>query len=255
MLGTVTNTLNIDPSLRVRMPHKPREKFKTEHNVFDKFTNRILFKLISEGHFSGLESAIALGKEANVFSAKRKGEGRVIVKIYRLEASDFHGMYNVLKTDPRYVGLKGKRRKIIFQWVQREYRNLLKAREAGVSAPTPITFKDNVLVMEYFGTSEEVAPRLVSHAPKNKAKFFDMVVEDIKKLYRFGMVHGDLSGFNILNFRERPMSIDFSQAITRQHPDFDALLKRDVKNVCGCFAKFKFKRDPDKVLSYILKDS
>ena len=50
---------------------RPDEKFQVMHNVFDEFTNRTIFKLISEGYFDGLESAIALGKEANVFSAKK----------------------------------------------------------------------------------------------------------------------------------------------------------------------------------------
>jgi len=44
-----------------------REKFKTRHDVFDEFTNRTIFKLITEGHFRGLESPINIGKESNVF--------------------------------------------------------------------------------------------------------------------------------------------------------------------------------------------
>ena len=62
-----------------------KEKFKTMHNVFDHFTNRTIFKLISEGYFDGLESPISIGKEANIFSATST-QGRVMVKIYRLEA-------------------------------------------------------------------------------------------------------------------------------------------------------------------------
>ena len=57
-----------------------KEKFKTKHNVFDDFTNRTIFKLISQGHFDGLESPIIIGKESNVFSAK-KGDKNIIVKI------------------------------------------------------------------------------------------------------------------------------------------------------------------------------
>ena len=96
------------------MPQKAREKFKTEHNVFDNFTNRTLFKLISEGHFEGLESTISMGKEANIFSAKRKDGSRVMIKIYRLEACDFNRMYDYIKEDPRYADIRGKKRKIIF---------------------------------------------------------------------------------------------------------------------------------------------
>ena len=184
------------------MPKYPRrvdEKFQVMHNVFDEFTNRTIFKLISEGYFDGLESAIALGKEANIFSAK-KGEDRVMVKIYRLEACDFNRMYDYIKQDPRYADLKGKKREIIFSWVQREYRNLLKAREAGVRVPTPFTFKNNVLVLEFIGKGNDIAPRLVTQKPKNPNRFFEEIVINIKKLYKAGLVHADLSAFNILNF-------------------------------------------------------
>ena len=83
------------------MPHHPKEKFKTMHNVFDEFTNRTLFKLISEGYIEGLESPISIGKEANIFSAKRKDSSRVIVKIYRLENCDFNKMDDYIKKNPK----------------------------------------------------------------------------------------------------------------------------------------------------------
>ena len=109
-----------------------KEKFKTKHGVFDEFTNRTIFKLITEGHFRGLESPINIGKESNVFSALTKQDNRVIVKIYRLETCDFNTMHNYIKDDPRYSKLKKKKRNIIFAWVQREYRNLMNAKEAQV---------------------------------------------------------------------------------------------------------------------------
>ena len=93
--------------------------------------------MISSGHIDGLESPISVGKESNVFSAK-KGNDRVIVKIYRLETCDFNRMYDYIKYDRRYVTLRKQKRKVIFAWAQREYRNLLKAREAGINVPTAI---------------------------------------------------------------------------------------------------------------------
>ena len=148
------------------------EKFKTKHGVFDEFTNRTIFKLITEGHFRGLESPINIGKESNVFSAITEQGDRVIVKIYRLETCDFNLMYDYIKDDPRYTNLKRKRRRIIFAWVQREYRNLMNAREAQVSVPIPITFANNVLVLESIGKNSLIAPMLKDSIPKNKKLFF-----------------------------------------------------------------------------------
>ena len=107
------------------MAKKTKEEWKTYQNVFDNFTYRVLDRMISQGHFEGLVGPVSIGKEANVFSAEAADGSLVIVKIYRLEACDFNRMYDYIKNDPRFVGLKRQRRKVIFSWVQREYRNLM----------------------------------------------------------------------------------------------------------------------------------
>lgn len=229
-----------------------KEKFKTMHNVFDEFTNRTLFKLISQGYFDGLESTIAVGKEANVFSALGS-KGRVMVKIYRLEACDFNKMYDYLKEDPRYVGLKGKKREIIFRWVQREYRNLLKAREANVNVPTPLTFKNNVLVLEFIGKGDEIAPRLKDKKPKNPLKFFNEIIESLIKLYKADIIHSDLSAFNILNLDDLPVFIDFSQCITRKNSSAEEFLDRDIRNIAVFFRKLRLTIDEEKIKKKIKK--
>ena len=234
------------------MPTRSKEKFKTMHNVFDAFTNRTLFKLISEGYFEGLESPVSIGKEANIFSAKRKDKSRVMVKIYRLEACDFNRMYDYIKEDPRYTDIKGKKRKIIFFWVQREYRNLLKAREANVTVPTPLTFKNNVLVLDFIGKGDQISSRLSVEPPKNPKEFFNKIVENIKNLYKAGLVHADLSSFNILNHDEEPVFIDFSQTTTLKNSRAEEFLKRDIRNICTYFKKLGLKLDEEKVMETIV---
>src|SRR3989344_4881485 len=183
-----------------QMPKKPRrrEDFKTMHDVFDGFTNRTLYKLITQGHFEGLESPISIGKESNVFSAIRKDGSRVMVKIYRLETCDFNRMYDYIKDDPRFIDMKKGKRNIIFSWAQREYRNLLKARQANVSVPTPFTFSKNVLVLEFIGDDGIFAPKLKDAIPKNPKEFFEKIIANMKKLHKAGLVHADLSAFKIM---------------------------------------------------------
>ncbi len=234
------------------MPKKSREKFKTKHDVFDEFTNRTLFKLITEGHFRGLQSPISIGKEGNVFSALTKDNGKVIVKIYRLETCDFNRMYDYIKGDPRFIDLKKKKRKVIFAWVQREYRNLLKAREGSVKVPIPITFSNNVLVEEFIG-DKEAAPKLKDTIPKNKKDFLKKIIENMKNLYKAGLVHADLSAFNILNYKENPVFIDMSQATTLKDSRAEEFLNRDVKNVCNFFNKIGLKENEDKIIKKIKK--
>lgn len=230
-----------------------KERFKTKHDVFDEFTNRTIFKLITEGHFRGLESPIKIGKESNVFSALTESGKRIIVKIYRLETCDFNAMYSYIKDDPRYAHLKRKKRRVIFAWVQREYRNLMNAREAQVSVPIPITFSNNVLVLEFIGKNDMIAQMLKDSVPKNKKIFFDKIIDNIRKLYKAELVHADLSAFNILNFNDLPVFIDMSQATPLKHPRAEEFLIRDVKNICTFFRKIGLKVDEGNALKKIKK--
>ena len=231
---------------------KPKEEFKTWGDVFDQFTQRTVYKLITQGHFEGLESPISIGKESNVFSALRKDGSRVMVKIYRLETCDFNRMYDYIKNDPRFLHIKKGKRNIVFTWVQREYRNLLKAREANVSVPTPLTFHKHVLLLEFVGDGDIIALKLKDQIPKNPKDFFERIVSNMKKLHKAGMVHSDLSSFNILNFNEKPVFIDFSQCITLNSSRAEEYLDRDIRNVSNFFRKIGLKIDEKDIKKKII---
>ena len=229
-----------------------KDKFETYQNVFDDFTERNLFKLISQGHLDGIESPIFIGKESNVFSAT-KGDRRVIVKIYRLETCDFNKMYDYIKYDPRYLTLKKQKRKVIFAWAQREYRNLMIAREAGVRVPTPYVCLHNIIVMEMIGGP---APQLKDAVPedgKKTQKFFDGIIDNMHRLHKAGLVHADLSAFNILNLGDRPVFIDFSQSSPIKSPQGADYLKRDIGNICRFFSRYGIDSDETEVWNRIVK--
>jgi RIO kinase 1 len=216
--------------------NKGREIWKVYGNVFSKHSLDLLFQMSSQGHFEELESTISVGKEANIFTAKNKHDDRIIVKIYRLENCNFSKMYEYLNQDPRYTSLNKKTRLIIFAWTQREYRNLMLAREV-IKVPKPIAFKDNILLMEFIGDNDP-APELKDSPPKNPKKFYKKVTDNMKKLFDKGMIHGDLSPFNILNYNEEPVFIDFSQSTMTTANNAKELITRDVKNICIYFRKF-----------------
>ena len=231
---------------------KPKEEFKTWGDVFDQFTQRTVYKLITQGHFEGLESPISIGKESNVFSALRKDGTRVMVKIYRLETCDFNRMYDYIKDDSRNFNLKKGKRNIIFAWVQREYRNLLKARQANVSVPTPFTFSNHILVLEFIGNDGFIAPKLKDQIPKNLQEFFEKIIANMKKLHKAGLVHADLSAFNILNHNEKPVFIDFSQCTILKSSRANEYLERDVRNICIFFRKIGLNVNEIKVKRQII---
>lgn len=234
----------------VRKSRKSREEWKIYKNVFDAFTEKNLFQLSSQGYFEELEQPIALGKEANVFLARKKDETPIIVKIYRLENCNFNKMFYYISSDPRFVGLENQKRKVVFSWTQREYRNLLLAREK-IPVPTPIGFKDNILLMEFIG-EDEAAPKLKDQTPKNPTKFFKETIKQIKLLIDAGLIHGDLSEFNILNHNEEPVFIDLSQGTPIKTQNAKELLERDLVNVCKYF-KRHMTFDEDKIKQDVLK--
>jgi len=229
--------------------NRSREEWKVYGNVFDKFTLNILRKLSAQGYFEELESALAMGKEANVFTATTKTSKRVIVKIYRLENCNFNKMLTYLKQDSRFLSMRRSKREVVFNWVQREYRNLLLARES-IKVPTPIAFKYNVLVMEMIGN---IAPELKNKIPKNPENFLEEILKNIKLLWDKGLVHGDLSAFNILNNKDHPVFIDFSQATITKSYDAKDLLARDLKNINNFFKKAGISFDVEKEFNKIVK--
>ena len=228
-----------------------QERFKTYKGVFDEFTMRNLFELESRGAFEELLSPLKVGKESNVFIAQ-KGKSKRIVKIYRLQNCDFNRMFYYIRQDPRYEFLKHHRREIIFSWAQREFRNLKYAEEAKVKAPRTYDFKDNILVEEFIGRKEPARP-LKDHYPEKPHLFFKFLVLEMKKLYKQGLIHGDLSAFNILNYQEKPYLIDFSQATLVKAHNAEELLLRDVKNVVHFFTKFSLVINEQEIIQTIKK--
>ena len=229
-----------------------QERFKTDKGVFDEFTNRTLFELQSKGAFDDLVSPIQVGKESNVFIAK-KGMQKMIVKIYRMQNCDFNTMYSYIRTDPRYAFLKKHRRQIIMAWTQREYKNLLKAEKAGVRIPKPLDWRNHILIEELIGNDDIPAPPLKDAQPENPTLFFKEIIKQVKKLHKGGLVHGDLSSFNILNHNEKPVLIDFSQATVTTTPNWNELLQRDLNNICRYFAKCGIKEDSKRLFDEITK--
>lgn len=226
---------------------RSREEWKIRGNVFDAFTERVIHQLSSQGLFGDLKSALALGKEANIFIAS-PGRGQrehVIVKIYRTENCNFKRMYDYLREDPRYMQVKAQKRAVVFAWAQREYRNLLLARDA-IPVPTPLAVKQNVLVMRLVGDPEtgSVARALKDVYPDEPEAFARETLNHVATLWKHGLVHGDLSAFNILN-DGHPVFIDFSQASPARSESGPHYLRRDLTNLSTFFAKLDVSVDVD----------
>ncbi|MBI4151877.1 serine protein kinase RIO [Candidatus Woesearchaeota archaeon] len=227
-----------------------QERFKTIKGVFDEFTNRTLFELESRGAFDTLVSPLKVGKESSVFIAQKDGE-KLIVKVYFIQRANFLKMFAYIRKDPRYEYLQQRRRQIILAWAQREFKNLHRAVEAGVHSPRPLHWLNHIIIEEFIGDTEPALP-LKDATPKNPSLFAKKVIDEMKRLYEAGLIHGDLSSFNILNYRETPYLIDFSQATLTKSPNSEELLKRDVNNIVRYFQKLGVFLEEEKLLLKIM---
>ena len=209
---------------------------KTWGGVFDNSTIMAIRRMLTRGSIKELGGTIKEGKESLVLTGIGK-EGPVAVKVYAVRAANYRHMQPYLQGDPRFGRVKPDARSIVYAWAMKEYKNLKRAVEAGVACPVPIDVHANVLVMSFLGEDGVPYPQLMESKLDDYQNVFEKVVNEMKLLHqKAGIVHGDLSEFNIL-LGDRTYIIDFSQSVVIAHPQADAWLRRDVENVCKYFAK------------------
>lgn len=215
---------------------KDSEDLEVEGNVFDVPTLKALYKLVNDGHIEAIGGPVSTGKEANVFEGLGRGGKEVAIKIYRITTSNFRKMNDYLEGDPRFKGIKDTKKEIVIAWTKKESANLERASKAGVRVPKPIASERNILVMEFIGNEGKHAPRLKDVNIENPQTAYEGVSEYMKRLYRSGLIHGDLSEYNILVHEGELVFIDMGQAVTVHHPNSDEFLKRDCENIARFFS-------------------
>lgn len=228
------------------MRHKRSEEYEALEEVFDRSTLMIIYDLMNKGTIDEIHGVVNAGKESRVYWGKDKQGNELAIKIYLTGSAEFRkGMLMYIEADPRFKGVRHDTRSLVFAWTQKEYRNLQQATEAGVRVPKPIFVRNNVLVMEFIGKDGANAPSMKELSPKNPEKTYKTLLAYLKKLYgKAGLVHGDLSEYNIMIWNGQPVLFDMSQSVPLSHPMADSLLRRDLTNL----NKF-FKRLDVKVLS------
>jgi RIO kinase 1 len=215
----------------------------TLEEVFDQATRLIIYKFLTEGVLHEVHGVVSAGKEARVYWGKNKEGKDLAVKIYLTTSADFkRGMYKYIDGDYRFKGVKHDTRSLIFAWAQKEFRNLDEAARAGVNVPKPIAVKNNVLVMEFIGEEGVSAPSLKEQLPTNPEKMYRQLLMNMSRLYRKAdIVHGDLSEYNVMVWKNKPVVFDMSQSVPTSHPLAKSLLERDLANVNRFFARLGVK--------------
>ncbi len=214
------------------------------------------------GLISDVLARIKGGKEANVYRCEahpETGLKLVAAKVYRPRM--FRNLRNdkmyregrevltgdgrvIKKTDHRIMRALGK--KTAFgeevahtSWLMYEYTSLQKLYAAGAAVPQPIASAENALLMGYCGDENMAAPALseVSLDQDEAKPLFVEALRNIEVLLQNGIIHGDLSAYNILYWQDAITLIDFPQ-VTYTHNNSNAymILERDITRVCDYFA-------------------
>ena len=195
---------------------------------------------------SSLGRSLGVGKEADIFDAITDDDVQVAVKFHRLGRTSF-------RETRRKRGYVARRGRITWHHqsrlaAEREFSFMSKAHEAGVAVPEPLKQNRHVVVMGFIDGYNLFDVKL-----DDPAGFLEDILLNVKLTYGGGIIHGDLSEFNIVVQKDgQILFIDWPQAVPVDHQSAEALLRRDVENVLTYFSrKYKVERDFEEVLEYV----
>ena len=195
---------------------------------------------------SSLGRSLGVGKEADIFDAITDDDVQVAVKFHRLGRTSFRDT----RRKRGYVARRGH-----ITWhhqsrlaAEKEFSFMSKAHEAGVAVPEPLKQNRHVVVMGFIDGYNLFDIKL-----DDPSGFLEDILLNVKLTYGGGVIHGDLSEFNIVVQKDgQILFIDWPQAVPVDHQNAEALLRRDVENVLTYFRrKYKVERDLDEVLEYV----
>ncbi|CAD6366578.1 PA4780 family RIO1-like protein kinase [Shewanella putrefaciens] len=207
--------------------------------------------LVDEGLVDEVISQLMSGKEATVYVV-RSGDDIRCAKVYK-EADKRSFKQAVLYQEGRKVrnsrraramekGSKFGRDQMEEAWQSAEVDALYRLADAGVRVPIPYGCFDGVLLMELVTDTEgNVAPRLndVTLSVEKAIRDHNLVMTYVKRMLCAGLVHGDLSEFNVLVDSEGPVIIDLPQAVdaaANNHAKW--MLARDINNMTQYYGQY-----------------
>jgi len=212
---------------------------------------RRLQPLLEEGLISGVVRQLMSGKEAMVFVVRR-GDETLCAKVYKepekrsfRQAVDYTENRKTKSTRQARAMAKGTRfgRKAQESaWQSAEVDALFRLAAAGVRVPKPHIFHEGVLLMELVADEHgEAAPRLndLELTPDEARAYHERLIREVVRMLCAGVVHGDLSEFNILIDSDGPVIIDLPQAVDAAGNNHaPAILERDVVNLRNYFGRY-----------------
>ena len=205
--------------------------------------------ILSAGLATEVVGLISAGKEADVYLARLHG-APIVVKAYRLYRTSRRGGGSIKVDNMAW------RAAFEFEMLHRAWRG-------GAAVPTPAKRVENLLAMRYLGGSEGPAPRLADLKPLRPRELLEEILAATRALLLAGVVHGDLSAYNILIHEDRPWFIDLSDSVRVDRLGSSAwqrlqvarqTLARDLASLRSYFARFRSDFDPAPIVDSWMQD-
>ena len=207
--------------------------------------------LIDDGLVDEVLRSLMSGKEAQVFLV-RCGQDIRCAKVYK-DVADRSFKKAVQYQEGRKIRNSRRQRAMENRskfgrdqqesvWQRAEVDALYRLAEAGVRVPKAYGLFGGVLLMELItGTDGDVAPRLndITMSAEQAVQDHATLMNYVLRMMCVGLVHGDLSEFNVLQGEEGPVIIDLPQAVNAAaNNSAKSMLKRDVDNITQYYARY-----------------
>jgi len=214
-------------------------------------TPAALQPLIDDGVIDEVIRSLKSGKEATVYLVRSKAHTRC-AKVYRnMRQRSFQKRARYQEgrkvrgsRQARAIGKSTRfgRREQEAAWKNAEVDALYRLVAAGVCVPRPFGYFNDTLIMELVtDAAGDPAPRLgeVDLSPETAREYHGFLVQQIVRMLSIGLIHGDLSEFNVLVGSHGPVIIDLPQAVNAAgNNGAFAMLERDVNNIRGTLGRF-----------------
>ncbi|MFT7578845.1 MAG: RIO kinase 1, partial [Myxococcota bacterium] len=212
---------------------------------------RQLQPLVHDGLIDSVVRPLMTGKEAAVYVVIANGE-LCCAKAYkdadhrsfknRANYQEGRSVRNSRRGRAMQRGTKYGKRELEENWQNAEVDALYRLAGAGVRVPKPLNFAGGVLIMELVVDEDgDVAPRLndVSLTEETAKRYHQVLLRDVVKMLCAGLIHGDLSEYNVLVDADGPVIIDLPQAVdAAANNNAERMLRRDVGNLAAYFSRF-----------------
>ncbi|HVO86002.1 MAG TPA: RIO1 family regulatory kinase/ATPase [Candidatus Eisenbacteria bacterium] len=202
--------------------------------------------LVKSNVIDAFGKSLGVGKEADVFDALTPENKQVAVKFHRLGRISFRQTQRKRGYTKEHAGWLFQSRLA----AEKEFQGLRLVYPQGVAVPEPIAHNRHVLVMGMIEGAELAKWKKIT-GPK---KMLKEILRNVRKAYlKAGVIHGDLSEYNVIVKPDMHiLIIDWPQYMTKDHPNAERYLTRDVGNILQYFRrKYRVDVNIDGGLSYV----